>query len=379
MTNLQENLLLVPGPTNLSVRVREAMAEPQMSHVGSEFYQSFTEIVQLARYVFKNENGIQFVFTGSGTVGMESAVVSTVCRGDRVLIVDTGYFGRRLTLINQAHGAKADELLYPDGAHATPEDLRKKLGENRYKAVFMTHVETATSVRNDIGSLVEECKKAGVFSIVDSVCGLGGEPLDFDRLGADIVFTCSQKAIAAPPGATLLATSREIQDYFEKRTEPIESYYMNLLRWKPVMDDPKIYLATPAVQVLRALRIALMELKEEGLEARWARHHQLGEMVRKRLSDLGLPLVADAGYRADTTTAFRVKNGTSAPMQKTLEQQHHIVVARGISEDRDRIIRLGHFGILSLDTLSRALDSIAEVAEGVGAVERATVGVQSQH
>ncbi len=355
------------------------MAEPQMSHVGSEFYESFTEIVKLARYAFRNENGIQFVFTGSGTVGMESAVVSTVCRGDRVLVVDTGYFGRRLTLINQAHGAKVDELLYPDGAHATPEDLRKKLSENKYKAVFMTHVETATSVRNAIGDLVKECRNAGVFSVVDSVCGLGGEPLDFDRLGADIVFTCSQKAIAAPPGAALLATSKEIQDYFGKRQDPIESYYMNLLRWKPVMDDPKIYLATPAVQVLRAVRVALMELKEEGLEARWARHHQLGEMVRKRVTELGLPLVADQGFRADTTTAFRVKNGTSAAIQKTLEQKHHIVVARGISEDRDRIIRLGHFGILTLDTLSRALDSLASVVEDAGAVDRATVGVPTLH
>ena len=355
------------------------MAEPQMSHVGSEFYQSFTEIVELARYAFRNENGIQFVFTGSGTVGMESAVVSTVVRGDRVLILDTGYFGRRLTLINQAHGAKVDELLYPDGAHATPDDLRKKLRENKYKAVYMTHVETATSVRNPIGELVEECRNAGVFSIVDSVCGLGGEPLDFDRLRADIVFTCSQKALAAPPGAALLATSKEIQDYFGKRTEPIESYYMNLLRWKPVMDDPKIYLATPAVQVLRALRIALMDVKEEGIEARWARNHQLGEMVRKRLLELGLPLVADEGFRADTVTAFRVKEGTSAGIQKAMDQKHHIVVARGISEDRDRIIRLGHFGILTPERLREALDSLEDVLGEAGALKSPQVGVPQQH
>lgn len=355
------------------------MAEPQISHVGSDFYQEFTEIVKLARYVFRNENGIQFVFTGSGTLGMESAVVSTVCHGDRVLVLNTGYFGKRLTLINQAHGAKVDELLCPDGVHAKPEDLRTKLKENKYKAVFITHVETATSVRNPIGELIEECKKAGVFSVVDSVCGLGGEPLDFDRLGADIVFTCSQKALAAPPGATLLAASKEIQDYFGRRTEPIESYYMNLLRWKPVMDDPKIYLATPAVQVLRALRVALMELKQEGLEARWARTHMLGETARSRVTEMGLSLVAEDGFRADTTTAIHVKSGTSMAIQKAMAEKHHVVIARGISsEDRDRIIRLGHFGILTLEQFNRALDSLAQVIEESGAVERAQVGLPPQ-
>lgn len=82
---MEENLLLIPGPTNLSKRVRNAMAGPQLPHVGSGFYSTFKEIVSLARYVFMNEKAPQFVFTGSGTIGMESSVVSLVSRGDRTL------------------------------------------------------------------------------------------------------------------------------------------------------------------------------------------------------------------------------------------------------------------------------------------------------
>ncbi|MGP8124820.1 MAG: pyridoxal-phosphate-dependent aminotransferase family protein, partial [Nitrososphaerales archaeon] len=351
---MEENLLLIPGPTNLSMRVRNVMAGPQLPHVGSQFYSTFKEIVSLARYVFRNEKSPQFVFTGSGTIGMESSVVSLISHGDRTLTLSTGYFGRRMLLLNQVHGAKADVLEYKDGVHADPDDLRKKLRESKYKAVFMTHVDTSTSVANPIRELVEECVKAGVFSVVDGVCSIGGVPLDFDRLGSDIAFTASQKALAAAPGAVLLAASDRAIDYMAKREKPIESYYMNLLRWKPVMEDPRMYLATPATQVLLALREALLEVKGETLEKRWARHRKLGELTRDQVDEWGFKFVADEGFRADTVTSFWVRKGTAGDIQKTLEDEHGVVVARGIYEARDTMIRIGHFGILTPKRLASA-------------------------
>ena len=363
---MKENLLLIPGPTNLSKRVRDVMAGPQLPHVGSEFYSTFKEIISLARYVFKNEKAPQFVFTGSGTIGMESSVVSLVSHGDRTLTLSTGYFGRRMLMLNQVHGAKADGLEYNDGVHADPDDLRKKLRRDKYKAVFMTHVDTSTSVVNPVRELVEECIKADVFSVVDGVCSIGGVPLDFDRLGADIAFTASQKALAGAPGAVLLAASDRVLDYMTKREKPIESYYMNLLRWKPVMEDPRMYLATPATQVLLALKEALLEVKRETLEKRWARHRRLGELTRNQVNRWGFKFVADEGFRADTVTSFWVKDGTAGDIQKTLEEKHGIVVARGIYEARDTMIRIGHFGILTPRRLTSALHSMDQVLDDLG-------------
>lgn len=363
-----DNLLLIPGPTNLAPSVRDAMARPQISHVGPEFYADFKETVALARYALRNEKGFQFVFTGSGTVGMESTVVSLVGRGDKTLTVCNGYFGKRMLMLNQVHGAKADVLDYADGCPADPDDLRKRLRSARYKAVFITHVDTSTSVVNPIEELVAECRNAGVFSVVDSVCGAGGEELDFDALGADMAFTASQKALAAPPGAVLIAASKEAMEYLQKREAKIESYYMNLLRWKPIMEDPRMYLATPAVQVLLALREALKLVKEEGLEKRWQRHRELGAAVRGRLAGLGVGFVAEEGFRSDTVTSFWVKPGTAAGIQKTLEEHHHIVVTRGMGDTRDKMIRVGHFGIITVEQLRTALDSVEQVllAEGAG-------------
>jgi alanine-glyoxylate transaminase/serine-glyoxylate transaminase/serine-pyruvate transaminase len=363
---MDDTLLLIPGPTNLSRRVREAMAGPQLPHVGSEFYSMFKETVQLARYAFKNQRGVQFVYTGSGTIGMESSVVSLVSHGDRTLTLVNGYFGHRMLLLNQVHGAKADSMEFGDGRAADPDSLRNRLRKNRYKVVFITHVDTSSSVLNPVRELVDECARAGVLSVVDSVCGIGGEPLDFDRLGADVVFTASQKAIAGAPGAVLLAASDRAMDFMERRKAPIESYYMNLLRWKPVMDDPKMYLATPATQVLLALREALLELKAEGIEDRWARHRRLGEVTQAKVEEWGQRFVAEEGHRADTVTAFWVEDGKAGPIQKTLEAEHRVMVSRGIYDDKDRMIRIGHFGILTPDTLGRALGSLEEVMAELG-------------
>lgn len=357
---MYDKLLLIPGPTNLSKRVRDAMAEPQLPHVGSEFYAMFKETVGLARYVFRNEKGTQFVFTGSGTIGMESSVVSLVQRGDRTLTLSTGYFGRRMLTLNQIHGAKADILEPPEGAHVDPDSLRRMLRKTKYSVVFMTHVDTSTSVANPIKGLVEECSKEGVLSVVDGVCSVGGIPLEFDKLGADLAFTASQKALASAPGAVLIAASQQAIDRMNKRKEPIASYYMNLMRWKPIMDDPRMYLATPATQVLLALREALLELKEEGIEERWARHCELGVTTRSRVQGLRLDLVAQEGSRADTVTSFWVEKGRAGDIQKRLESDHGIVVARGISKEKDNMIRIGHFGILTVENLKAALDKFGE-------------------
>ena len=364
---MDERLLLIPGPTNLSSRVRQAMGGPQLPHVGAEFYATFKEVVALSRQVFRNEKGTQFVFTGSGTIGMESSIVSLVSRGDRTLVLDTGYFGKRMLLLNQIHGAKADGIPYPDGGHADPDDLRKRLAKEKYSAVFMTHVDTSTSVCNPVKELVAECQKAGVLSVVDGVCSVGGVPLEFDVLGADIVFTASQKALAGVPGAVLLAASDRAIEHMEHRSAPIESYYLNLLRWKPIMDDPRMYLATPATQVLLALREALRELSEEGLEARWARHRSLGETTREHVEKWGLKLVADEGYRSNTVTSFWVREGAAGDIQKNLESAYGIVVARGIYEASGRMIRIGHFGILTVDVLRGALGHLEEVIDSLGA------------
>ena len=143
---------------------------------------------------------------------------------------------------------------------------------------------------------------------------------------------------------------------------------MYLLRWKPIMDDPMIYLATPATQVLQGVREAMLEVKEEGIENRWARHRKLGEITRSRVQEWGQRFVAEEGHRADTVTAFWVEEGKAGPIQRTMEGEHNVMVSTGVYEDRDRMIRIGHFGILAPELLDRSMGYLGGVMEELGLV-----------
>jgi len=133
------------------------------------------------------------------------------------------------------------------------------------------------------------------------------------------------------------------------------------------MDDPRMYLATPATQVLLALREAMLEVKEEGIENRWARHRKLGEMTRSRVEEWGQRFVAEEGRRANTVTSFWVKKENAGEVQSKLEKEHNIMIARGLYDDRDKMLRIGHFGILTPEVLKKALDMAGDVMEGLGA------------
>lgn len=373
-----DEILMIPGPTTLSSRVRSAMARPQQSHVAPEFYEMFKENLELSRYLFGNRSGYQFIITGSGTIGMEASVVSLVEHGDNVLSIETGYFGHRFSTLAEIHGAKVDAIVTPLGQRVDQEAVQKKMNERSYKILLFTHVDTSTSVMNDVSILTKIAKDNDVISVCDSVCGVAGARLVFDELGTDIVLTGSQKAIAAPPGATLLAASKKALEAMEKRKTPIASYYMDLLRWKPIMDDPKIYLTTPAVQVMLGLHEALLEIKEEGIENRWKRHQTIAEAFRAGLEGLGLKIVPDQNSRSPTVTTFYVPQGTNAgQIQETLRSQFGIHVAKGFGEWHDTMLRVGHFGNTSatdilalLGALELTLTKSSKIAPG-RAVEKA--------
>ncbi|MCP8322030.1 MAG: alanine--glyoxylate aminotransferase family protein [archaeon] len=222
--------------------------------------------------------------------------------------------------------------------------MDEKLSKDGYKAVTITHVETSNGLSNPIKDLVKIARKCDVYSIIDSVAGVGGCELIFDQLGADIVITGSQKVIAAPPGATLLAVSKRALDAFENRKTPIRSYYMNLARWRKFMEEPGIYLATPSIQILLALREALLMIKEEGLENRWRRHKIIADAIRAGLEALNLSIVAEEGYRANTVTGFYTPEGKAFDIHSILRERYKIHLAHGLGDLKGKILRMGHFG-----------------------------------
>jgi aspartate aminotransferase-like enzyme len=159
--------------------------------------------------------------------------------------------------------------------------------------------------------------------------------------------TASQKAIAAPPGVTLICVSKRGLEAIMNRKTPIGSYYMNLARWRPVMEDTAIYLATPATQLVAALREALLMIMEEGLENRWRRHRVIADALRAGFESLEYGFLARKECRADTVTGLRVPDGKAGAIVDTLVSKFSIRIAKGLGDLSSRAVRIGHMGIIS--------------------------------
>jgi len=346
---MKDELLLIPGPTMLSTKVLNSLSQPQKSHGDPDFVKTYLEALELTKYLFQTKEGFPYILTGSGTLMMESVVASLIEPNDKVLVIDTGHFGERFGIIANIHGAKVDIIKPEFGRAPNLKEIDKKLSYNDYKAIFVTHVDTATSVINSIKDIAAIAKNHGVLSVVDSVCGVGGVELRFDEWGLDIALTGSQKAIAAPPGLSLAVVSKKGLDKMTNRKVPIQSYYMDLLRWKKIMENPSLYLATPAVNLIIALKEALVELKEEGLEMRWLRHKIIAEAIRASIDALEFKLVAEVDHRADTLTAFYVKDKRAGELHAKLKGKFNIQLAKGLYAYKDLMLRIGHFGNISVN------------------------------
>jgi aspartate aminotransferase-like enzyme len=348
-------LVMIPGPTNLHPRVLQVMSLPMVGHTSKEFEGEFLQILDLTRYVFQARGDV-VVFSGSGTFGIESSAASLFEKGDKVLSIELGYFGKRYTTISKIYGADVTVYSPPEGQGADPKVLDEMLSKEAFKAVLITHIETSMGVINNVKELASVAHRHGALSMVDAVCGLGGAELMFDDWGLDVAFAGTQKAIAGPPGAMLMALSARAVDLIQKRKTPIPSYYFNLQSWLKVMKDPRIYVTTPTVPVLRALLVALEMVKEEGLEARWRRHMALSAAFRGALVEGGVQLWA----RDPSPTVTTIKVRDAATIHKSILDRHNILVARGVDTHKDDMIRVGHMGNVTNDQLLRVLAAFGE-------------------
>ena len=148
-----EELLLVPGPTAIHNRVKKILSNNHISHSDTLFHESFIKLIEYTKYLFQNNSGHQFILSGSGTLGMEASVVNILEPKDSVLILDTGYFGNRFSLLTNMIGCDTDVLKFKNGKHADTNIVENALSKKHYKAICMTHVDTSTTVVNPIENL----------------------------------------------------------------------------------------------------------------------------------------------------------------------------------------------------------------------------------
>ena len=322
----------------------------------------FSEITLCAEKTFLEflsaPQGSRTVFmTGSGTASMEAAVINCLTVKDKALIVNGGSFGKRFTEICAVHSIPFDEIRLPFGASLKESDLAPF--ENKGYTAFIVNIhETSTGVLYNFSLISSFCRRNGLFLIVDAISAFLADPVNMEEIGADVVITGSQKALACAPGMSLAALSpRAIKRVYE--TSCGVMYF-----------DYKLYLEngvrgqtpfTPAVGIIRQIAARLKYIKENGgVQAEVARTGALAKYFRKNIKDLPFDLFSQSPSNA--VSSLTVRGGVSAYSVFTELKDHYgIWICPNGGELKDKVFRVGHIGALTekdYDALISAFTSL---------------------
>lgn len=358
--------LRIPGPTPLPPEVLKAQSRQMISHRDQEFAELFARLRQDLGHVFQTRNDI-LVLVASGTGGLEAGIVNFLSAGERVLAVTIGSFGERFRDIARSHGAEVIELASEWGQATDAESLRKALSADpEIKAVLITHNETSTGVTQDLGLLSQVVRKVRpeALVIVDAISSLSSLPLPADDWDIDVVIACSQKGLMTPPGLAMVSVSRRAWEAYARARMP--RFYMDLGKLKKQIETDGTHPFTPALSLFYALEVALGLIKEEGLEAVFQRHRQIGEFVRGRLEALDLKLFADPRYASNSVTAISVPEGVEAgKVLKVLREKYGVVLSGAPGKLRGKVWRIGHMGYVSQAEVAEALDALGKVLKDI--------------
>jgi alanine-glyoxylate transaminase/serine-glyoxylate transaminase/serine-pyruvate transaminase len=398
----ERSLLMIPGPVEISPRVLAAFSAPPPGHTAPALIAAFGEVLASMRRVWSAEPASQpFVVGGGGTVAMDMAVANLVSPGDRVLVVNTGYFSDRLAEMLRRQEAITVEVGAAPGDAPTVEQVSEALaaadrtGAHRsgagragvaagpWRALFATHVDTSTGVRVDPEPLARLASEHGMLSVFDGVCAAAGEPFDMAGWDADVYLTASQKALGLPPGLALMVASPRALAVRAERRGPPPPMYLDWEQWRPVMrayeERRPAYFSTPPTNLVLALAAGLAEIESEGPAARIARHARAGRALRAAWRALGLRLLpVREELAADTLSALVLPDrhdsslATDAPAVVARIAAHGVTVATGLlPELKSRYFRIGHMGwvVGRPDLLRRTVAAVAAALResGLGA------------
>jgi len=297
---------------------------------------------------------------------MEAAVANLLSPGDKAVCVRGGKFGARWGELCERFGAEVIAIDPEWGDPGDPAAIKAALDENPdVAAVYTTLCETSTAVATDIEAIGRIVAPTSACLVVDGISAVGATPMKTDEWGVDMLVVGSQKALLLPPGLAFLSVSPKAWGRIEGVPRRA-AYYFDLLASRKAQETKGDTPYTPANTLVAALSKSLSLLREEGIEAIWARHAKVAEATRAAARALGLKLLASSPSNA--VTALFMPDGIDADeVRKRLRTQYGIVVAGGQEQLKGRIIRIGHIGYIdALDTLG-ALAALEMVLVALGA------------
>ncbi|WP_096389930.1 pyridoxal-phosphate-dependent aminotransferase family protein [Halopenitus persicus] len=356
-----DKTLYIPGPTEVREDVLEAMAEPMFGHRMDRMTDLYTTIVEDTKTFLGTDNDV-IVLTASGTEFMESAICNLV--DEDVLVTTCGSFSERQANVAERIGKDVDTLEYEWGRAVKPEDVRAALEEPDadYDAVTCVMNESSTGVRNpveEIGDVLAEYPDT--LFVVDAVSALGGDFVDIDEHGIDVLFTSVQKAFAMPPGLAVCVVSDDAYD--REVASESASWYGGFQRSLDYYDRKGQTHSTPAIPIMLAYRTQMKHMLEEGHHERDQRHREMAEYTREWARE-HFDLFPEEGYESQTVSCIEnTRDVDVAATIETVSAEYDMVFSNGYGSTLgERTFRIGHMGEHTVESIRTLTDAIEDVA-----------------
>lgn len=361
MRTAGRHFLQIPGPSPVPDRILRAIDMPVIDHRGPGFADLGNRVLNGIQGIFKTTQPV-IIYPSSGTGAWEAALVNTLNRGDKLLMVETGHFAflwqnlalklglqPRLIETDWRRGADPDVI-----EQALKSDLAHDI-----KAVCVVHNETSTGSTSRIAAVRKAIDAANhpALLMVDTISGLASADFRFDEWGVDVAISGSQKGLMLPPGLSFNAVSARALEANKNAALP-NSYW----QWADMIEANQrgYFPYTPSTNLLFGLAEAIDMLNEEGLENVFARHHRHAAATRKAVEAWGLEVQCQVeGEHSPVLTAVRVPDGTDADHLRSVILEHcDMSLGNGLSKVAGKVFRIGHLGDINDVTLLGTLSGI---------------------
>ena len=324
---MKKEILLNPGPVNLSQRVRKALLRPDLCHREREFIKLQNDIRTnlLKIYNLPGKDWAAVLLTGSGTSAMEAMLTSMVADNGHVLIVENGVYGERMTRMAEVHHIKHMRLHHAWGELIDLKALKKIIYQNNFSHVAVIHHETTTGRLNDIAAIAKICATKNIPLLVDGVSSFGAETIKFKEWNITACAATANKCLHGAPGASFVIVNRRAiaQTSVKPRT-----FYLDLGKYLQQQDANGTPF-TQSVQSFYALDEALKEQKDKGgWKQRKKQYLQHMKIIRDGLIRLGIQPLLDVTACSCVLHAYHLPAGISyRKLHDALKKQGFIIYA----------------------------------------------------
>lgn len=345
------------GPVMSDDIVRNIGAEQVPYFRTPEFSSLMLENEKLMKEFAKAEDDARVVFiTGSGTASMEAAVMNVFDKNDKVLVVNGGSFGHRFVELCQIHEIPYEEIKLEQGKALKKEQL--DLFDSKGFTGFLVNVhETSTGVHYDMNLISDFCKKHNIFLVVDAISSFLADDFNMAELGVQIMITGSQKALACPPGVSVMVLSHNAVERIENRD--VKCMYLNL---KSALKNGERGQTpfTPAVGTLIQINARLREIEAAGgVESETKKIAELAQDFREKIKGLPFEIVSES--MSNAVTPLHPLNVSAHDIFTILKDEYGIWICPNGGERQETVFRVGHIGALTKDdntTLVNAFEDL---------------------